>query len=232
MEDDGGAGIHVHLVRVGPGIAYQYSVFGENSFRLAFWKEFLRREDSLNALLNTTAACYRKPRILAVGLGNLLLRDDGVGVHAVRRFQQITPCPCLAVEVGTSVLSAVRLLETADRILAFDAVESGGEPGAVYVFRLGDVLKAERHDSLHAMEFIQVLRTLQHPPEEVVIIGVESGARDWGTELSPVLHAAIPNMITMAQNVIQYFNYLEIPTTPRFDSLPLTPDRAFAGARF
>jgi hydrogenase maturation protease len=124
------------------------------------------------------------------------------------------------------------LLETADRILAFDAVESGGEPGAVYIFRLGDVLKTERHDSLHAMELIQVLRTFQHPPEEVVIIGVESGARGWGTELSPVLHAAIPNMISMAQNVIQYFNYLEIPLAPRFDSRPLTPDMAFAGVGF
>jgi hydrogenase maturation protease len=155
-------------------------------------------------------ACRKQPRILVVGLGNFILRDDGVGVHAVRSFQRIAPRPCLSIEVGTAVFDAIHLFETADRILAFDAVAAGGTPGSVYVLRPEDVLNAGRHDSLHEMGLIQILQTLHRPPEEVVIIGAEPQIIDWGTELSPALHSAVPLMVSTAHKVIEYFNHSEI----------------------
>ena len=53
----------------------------------------------------------RRPRILVAGLGNLLLKDDGVGVHAVRALQHGVPRGVRAVEVGTAVLDALHLVE-------------------------------------------------------------------------------------------------------------------------
>jgi hydrogenase maturation protease len=169
----------------------------------------------------TTAATLRHSRILAVGLGNSILRDDGVGVHAVRRFQQITPRPCLAVEVGTAVFNAAHLLETADRILAFDAVKTGGKPGSVYVLRAEDVLEEGEHGSLHEMGLIQVLKTLHRPPAEVVIIGAEPQIIDWGLELSPVLDAAVPLMVSTAQRVVEYFNATSSPGVGGSDATQL-----------
>ncbi len=165
----------------------------------------------MNETSNTTAFWRRQSRILAVGLGNSILRDDGVGVHAVRCFQKLTPRPCLAVEVGTAVFDAVPLLETADRIVAFDAVQAGGNPGSVYVLRAEDVLEEGKHDSLHEMGLIKVLQILKHPPSEVVIIGAEPQIIDWGIELSPALDSALPLMVSTAQRVIEYFNISDPP---------------------
>jgi len=146
-----------------------------------------------------------RPGILVLGLGNSILRDDGVGVHAVRRFQQLSPRPCLAAEVGTAVFDAVHLIEQAGRIIAFDAVEAGGQPGSVYMLRAEDVRHEARRVSMHEIGLIQILRTLPRPPSEVVVIGAEPEIIHWGMELSPALESAVPAMVSAAQKLITYW---------------------------
>ncbi len=74
-----------------------------------------------------------RQRILVAGFGNLLLKDDGVGVHAIRALRQ-DPLPgVIAVEVGTAVLDALHLFEWAERILAIDAMQAAGPAGTIYV---------------------------------------------------------------------------------------------------
>ena len=73
-------------------------------------------------------------RVLIAGLGNLLLRDDGVGVHAVRSMGNDLPPGVLAVEVGTAVLDALHLFEEAEMVIAIDAMKAGGAPGTIYSF--------------------------------------------------------------------------------------------------
>lgn len=135
-------------------------------------------------------------------MGNVLLRDDGVGVHAVRRFRQSLSWSGVAAEIGTAVFDAVHLIEQADRILAFDAVQAGGVPGSVYRFRARDASSGERRASVHEMGLLHVLRTLDRPPSEVVIIGAEPEIIDWGMELSPAVDLALPFMIAAADQVI------------------------------
>ena len=156
----------------------------------------------------------RTPRVLVVGLGNFLLRDDGVGVHAVRRFQQLKPTQCLAIELGTAIFNGIHLIEKADRIIAFDAIEAEGKPGSVYLLRAEDARREERHDSLHEIGLIKVLQTLHRPTAEVVIIGAEPQIIDWGMELSPAVDSAVAVMISTAQKVIADWQ----SHNPRFDS--------------
>ena len=150
----------------------------------------------------STAVRSKRPKILVIGLGNFLLRDDGVGIHAVRRFQQLTPRPCQAVEIGTAVFHAVPLLERADRVLAFDAIEADCRPGSVYLLRSEDVGLEDKYDSLHEMGLPKVLQTLRRTPTEVVIVGAEPQTIEWGTDLSPALDAAANLMVATAQKVI------------------------------
>jgi hydrogenase maturation protease len=148
----------------------------------------------------------RKPRVLVLGLGNEILRDDGVGIHAVRSFQELIPRPCLAVEVGTAIFDAVPMLEASDRILAFDAVRAGGRPGSVYLLRAEDIAEEWKHDSLHEMGLMRILPTLRRRPAEVVIVGAEPAVIDWGIGLSPDLDLAIPAMVSIAQKVVARWN--------------------------
>lgn len=139
---------------------------------------------------------------LVLGLGNFLLRDDGVGVHAVRRFMQLRPRPCHAAEVGTAVFDVLDVIEKADRIIAFDAVQAGGQPGSVYLLEAEDVMDNARQDSLHETGLISVMKSLHKPLPEILIIGAEPQIIDWGIELSPAVYPAVDKMVETAEELI------------------------------
>jgi hydrogenase maturation protease len=102
-----------------------------------------------------------KPRILIAGLGNLLLRDDGVGIHAVRQFQRVSGSRYRAVEVGCAVLDALHLLEWSEKILLIDAMEAGGPPGTVYrVSSIEELDGGAVPASLHELSIVQALRMI------------------------------------------------------------------------
>lgn len=143
----------------------------------------------------------RPPRVLIAGLGNLLLRDDGVGVQAVRLLQTKPPPGVLVAEVGTQVLGALHLLEWADRVLALDALMAGGPPGTIYACRESDVALQEVQASLHELGLQAALHFL--PPErrpEVFILGLEPESLEPGLELSPPVQAALPRFLELARD--------------------------------
>jgi hydrogenase maturation protease len=140
-------------------------------------------------------------RLLVVGLGNLLLADDGVGVHAVRMLQEDPPPGVVVAEVGTALLDALYLLEQAEQVLAIDAMQAGGEPGTIYAFAPGDVLEDGR--SLHDLGLVSILRFL---PEDgrprVAVLGVEPGVIEFGLELSTPVAAAMPSLLGHARHIL------------------------------
>jgi len=173
-----------------------------------------------------TAVWNRRPRVLVVGLGNSIMQDDGIGVHAVRRFQQLVPRPCLAVEVGTDVYDAVKLFQSADHILVFDAIKAGGHPGSVYLVRAEDIVAGWNLSSLHELELCKVLGQLRRPPAEVVIVGAEPQIIDWGIDLSPALDFAVSIMVSTAQKVIAKWKNLD-PNRARIDLSSIIRDSRF-----
>jgi hydrogenase maturation protease len=146
----------------------------------------------------------RKPRILIAGLGNLLLQDDGVGVHAVRELRRDPPPGVLVAEVGTQVLSALHLLQWADKILALDAMQTGGEPGTVYAFGTGDVDRGGIQTSLHELNLLSALDFLKGKAKpEIVIFGVEPQKIDYGLDLTPPVAAALPELTAAARDQVK-----------------------------
>jgi hydrogenase maturation protease len=145
----------------------------------------------------------RKPRILIAGLGNYLLQDDGVGVHAVRALQQ-TPLPGVIVaEVGTAVLGALHLLEWAEKILAIDAMQAGETPGTIYAFGVADAAGPGMQASLHELNLLAALRFLPRPAKpEILIVGIEPQTIDYGLDLSPAVAAAIPEVTGAVRKIV------------------------------
>jgi hydrogenase maturation protease len=153
---------------------------------------------------NEKHSTSREPRILIAGLGNLLLMDDGVGVHAVQELQKDPPKGAVVAEVGTAVLNALDLLEWADKVLAIDAMQAGGEPGTVYAFGTGDVEKGGIKTSLHELNLISALNFLKRKAKpEIVIFGVEPDRIDYGLELTPAVAAALPELTAAARKQVQ-----------------------------
>jgi hydrogenase maturation protease len=141
--------------------------------------------------------------VLVVGLGNLLLRDDGVGVHAARQLMRDPPPGALVVEVGTAILSAVHLLETADKILALDAVHSGGTPGTAYLFDAHGEKRDRPWTSVHELGILNTLALMA--PEarpQLRVIGVEPEVIDYGLELSPTVARTLDSVVAEARRLI------------------------------
>jgi len=148
--------------------------------------------------------CNRKnPRILIAGLGNILLKDDGVGVQAVRELQRDPPPGALVVEVGKAVLDALHLFERAERILAVDAMRAGGSPGTIYSFSVNDVAEPGQKASLHELSLLGALRLLpNHQVSQIMILGVEPESIDYGTDLSPTLQAMMPKLTQIMKEIV------------------------------
>jgi hydrogenase maturation protease len=146
-----------------------------------------------------------KPKILVAGLGNLLLRDDGVGVHAVRVFQGLDKNLFRAVDVGCAIFDALHLFEWADKILLIDAMQAGGRPGTVYrVDAIEDMESGDMPSSLHELSVIQALKIIQKTPRpDIRIIGVEPEIIDFGLELTEPVEAALPLVLETGQAIIK-----------------------------
>ena len=132
-----------------------------------------------------------------VGIGNILLRDEGIGCHVAHALERVT-LPDVEIIDGGTCADALQLLENADKVVIVDAVKGGGMPGQIYRFGPGDVaLDQKRVLSLHDMGLIDSLKLTQlwHNIGETVIIGVEPRELGWGLELSPELQQKMPQII-------------------------------------
>jgi hydrogenase maturation protease len=127
-------------------------------------------------------------------MGNLLLCDEGVGVHVARALAQRDLPPNVAVvEAGTAFLDVLPDIEKADRILLVDAMEGGGAPGSVYRVPFAQCRHPEMLASLHGFDLSRVLFMAgSNRAPEVTVFGVEPARIEWGTDLSPVIRKVLP----------------------------------------
>lgn len=134
-------------------------------------------------------------RTVVVGFGNLLMGDDGVGIHVVRELAaRKLPRGVETVDGGVASLEILGSLLDAACIIIVDALAGGGEPGTVYRLtpaELGTAVASPGY-SLHEFTLPQSLalldRTATLPP--IVIFGVEPAVMDMGLEMSPPVAAA------------------------------------------
>src|SRR5215469_2932962 len=131
---------------------------------------------------------------LILGLGNLLLSDEGVGVHVARALaERELPPGVSVVEAGTAFLDVLPEIEMADRIVLVDAMEGGGAPGSVYRVPFNECRHPEMLASLHGFDMSRVLFMAgnQRAPE-VTVFGIEPARIEWGTEVSPAVERVLP----------------------------------------
>jgi hydrogenase maturation protease len=139
------------------------------------------------------------PRVLILGVGNLLLTDDGFGVHFVDALRDIPfPPNVQVIEAGTVSHQFITLFREIDYLFVIDAVEAGDTPGSIFRFSPDDMnVPSEPRYSLHQMSLIDVLRMAEMTggKPRTVIIGVQPrDATSWSLELSDELTAVIPKV--------------------------------------
>jgi hydrogenase maturation protease len=152
-----------------------------------------------------------EPRgILILGVGNLLRKDDGVGVQAVQRLQALPlPGGVTVVDAGTAGVGLVDILEGYERAVIIDAADMGLQPGSVAKFR-PEATQFRTPDfqlSMHSADVagaLELARALGRQLPELAVIGVQPRDTTWGTEMSVEVLAEMRHIVDLVLEEIGY----------------------------
>ena len=139
-------------------------------------------------------------RLLILGTGNPLRRDDGIGVHIAHELENLgMPQGVKVLDAGTGGLALVDFMRAFPKVLFLDAVDMGEAPGTVKTFAQEDMLAAVpvTQVSLHDMGLphVLLLASLQGVSPEILIVGIQPKDLGWGIGLSPELERAVPTIV-------------------------------------
>jgi len=160
-------------------------------------------------------------KVIVLGLGNILLRDEGVGVRVIEALAQryVLPAGVEMVDGGTVGMDLLDTLAGCDHLLICDAVKTGAPPGSVVKLVDGQVpaLFQTRY-SPHQIGLSEVLATLtltDEAPAAVTLIGIVPADLDLGIELSPLVAAAVQPAV---ERIVATLRELGFPLMPGRES--------------
>jgi hydrogenase maturation protease len=140
-------------------------------------------------------------KTLVLGLGNILLGDEGVGVRVVERLQELYQFPreVQVLDGGTLALDLLPYVEDTDRLLVIDALEMDAEPGTIARLE-GDQVPAflSVKVSPHQMGLADLLaaaRLRDLFPKQLVLWGVQPATMEPGLELSSPVAAQVEVLV-------------------------------------
>ena len=166
-------------------------------------------------------------RVLVLGIGNILWADEGFGVRAAEAFDRRFRAPdnVTILDGGTQGLYLVHLVAEADRLLVFDAIDYGLEPGTLRLVHGDEVPRftGVKKMSLHQTGFQEVLSAadwLGRYPLEIALIGCQPlDLEDWGGPLTDPVRSQIEPALALAREVLRNWG-VEVADRAAGDSNP------------
>jgi hydrogenase maturation protease len=153
--------------------------------------------------INSACSAVRK-NVVVIGLGNILLSDEGIGVHLIRQLsnQQAKFPKVDFIEAGAAGMNLLHLIANRKKAVIIDCAKMGEKPGTIRRFAPDQVtsIKHLTHFSLHEIDILQVLnlsKQLGECPAEVVFFGIEPKSLKPGQNLSQTLSAKIDSYIAV-----------------------------------
>jgi hydrogenase maturation protease len=146
--------------------------------------------------------------ILILGVGNLLLTDDGFGVHVINALKNTTfPSNITLLEAGVVSHQLIPVLHETDLLIVVDTVEAGDTPGSLFRFSPDEFqYKSGQKSSLHQLSLIDVLQMTEltgKKPETVIIAVQPKDISSWSLELSNEVKAAVPKAIDLVKEELK-----------------------------
>jgi hydrogenase maturation protease len=150
-----------------------------------------------------------REKIAVLGLGNILLQDEGAGVHAIETLRKDFAFPknIQLVDGGTIGLDLLSFIEGMDKILIIDAVNIKKKPGTIVIVddeNIPSLISAKL--SVHEIAFpdvLSVLRLLGTKPARMTLIGIQPESIDAGFNMSEAVNK---NFGRLVNTVIEKLN--------------------------
>lgn len=138
-----------------------------------------------------------------LGVGNLLLSDEGLGVRALEALEcsYEFPSGVELIDGGTCGMELLEPLTGVDLLIMLDVIRAGRAPGDLVILRGDEVPARLRHKlSPHQVGLSDVLATLTltgDAPRQVIVIGIEPESLALGMTLSPKVAERLPKMVAV-----------------------------------
>ena len=157
-------------------------------------------------------------KTLIFGAGNLLLSDEGFGVHFIQYLQKhyCFPEDVELYDGGTLGIMVTHMLEDADHVYLVDVIDAKGEPGDIYRYEKEDFMLGKLPIKMSPHQIgIQEVLTLSdlrdRCPEKVSLFGVIPHSYDAGVELSPLLADKLPGLADLVVGELAAAGHLILP---------------------
>jgi hydrogenase maturation protease len=137
-----------------------------------------------------------------LGIGNLLLGDEGFGVHCVQHIEQHYEIPenIRVIDGGTAGILLAPFIEECDKLYVLDVIDLEDDPGSVHLFtdedvRAGDVQTRMSPHQIGMLEILDICKIRGKVPEQVQYITVVPQTLETGMELSPLIAERVTDVI-------------------------------------
>lgn len=159
----------------------------------------------------------RAARALLIGVGNVLLSDEGIGVHVARALDRMQRGGWIPVAVavrdgGTIGLALLGELADCEALIVIDAMELGAAPGTVRAFCGADFdaqLRGKRR-SVHELGLADLLGAAALTgcaPARRALVGIQPGSTAWGLTPSEPVLAAVPQACGTVLSVLEEWQH-------------------------
>ncbi len=143
-------------------------------------------------------------KVLILGVGNILLRDEGLGVRVVEKIisEHSLPDDVEVLDGGTLGLTLLPYMEGREAVFIVDAIDSGARPGDIFRLEGDDIDEVYNSHKLSAhqiglREVLSLSRFQGYLPRTVCLFGIQPQAVDIGLELSEPVSAGVDKLIEL-----------------------------------
>lgn len=154
---------------------------------------------------------------LVLGVGNVLLADEGAGVHALRYLQDHYDLQEVRyIDAGTLSFTLASDIADADHLIVLDAAQIGAAPGGIKVLENGEVDEFLRSGkcSVHEVGFadlMDIARLEGYLPERYALIGIQPETLGWGETPSESVRRALPRAAANAAALVHKWRRSDYP---------------------
>jgi hydrogenase maturation protease len=152
----------------------------------------------------------RNGTTLVLGLGNILMGDEGFGIHVVRQLKEVKlPSYVRVQEGGVGGFNLLGHLEGVEHLVVVDVMMLPSPPGKLQVITPGPELSEPgkiilSFHQVGVLDLVQMWGLIGYEPETIFLV-TRPQKMEWGTELSPPLQLAVGKATEMLQELCTNF---------------------------
>lgn len=146
---------------------------------------------------------------VVIGIGNILFKDDGIGIHLINilKNEKLRETITL-VDGGTATIDMLAYLTDFNKVILIDCLRGGYKPGTIYKIKPEEIKSCNKENlSLHDVQILEVIKMAElfGKKPDVIIYGIEPEDISLGTEITQVLINKISEFINYLKKEINSF---------------------------